>query len=54
MNEESICFIETLFRMIKTNEANKLKVKYTYSNMFGKATKRVLNDKNKEVAKNSL
>ena len=48
MNEESICFIEILFRMIKTNEANKLKVKYTYSNMFGKATKRVLNDKNKE------
>lgn len=48
--EDSICFTETLFRMEKNEETVKLPIEYTGEQMMGKATKRVMNDNEKEVA----
>lgn len=51
LNEDSICFTETLFRMKLTNKTHKLKIKYKAEKIFGKATKRVIKDENNDVAK---
>lgn len=52
-DENSICFTETLFRLIKNKDTHKLEIEYTAHDMMGKATKRVLKDKKKEVADES-
>ena len=49
IDSNSICFTESLFRMIKNNESKPLKINYKLEDIFGKATKRVINDKNKDL-----
>lgn len=53
LDENSICFTETLFRLVKNKETQKLKIEYNLSNIMGKATKRVIEDNSKEVANKS-
>lgn len=52
IDENSICFTESLFRMKLTNDTKKIKIKYKAKDIFGKATKRVLSDKNKDITTN--
>jgi len=52
-NEDSICFTETLFRLEKTNNTKTLPLKYKGSDIFGKATKRAISNKDKDVAESS-
>ena len=52
-DENCICFTETLFRLEKNSETKKLHIKFTAEDMMGKATKRVMEDKEKEVAVNN-
>lgn len=53
LDEQSICFTETLFRLEKTNKTKKIPIKYNGHEMMGKATKRVVNNKDNEVAEES-
>lgn len=50
IDDDSICFTETLFRMKLTKETKKLKITYRADNIFGKATKRVLKSDGSDVA----
>lgn len=52
IDDNSICFTESLFRMKLTGDTKKIKMKYKTKDIFGKATKRVLKDKNKDITKN--
>lgn len=49
-DDNSICFTETLFRMLKTKETRKIPINFTLKDMMGKATKRVMKDSSNEVA----
>ena len=49
IDQNSICFTESLFRMIKDKDTKPLKINYKLEDIFGKATKRVINDKNKDL-----
>lgn len=48
-NEDSICFTESLFRLKITNKTKKTKLNYQGKDIFGKATKRVIKDKNNDI-----
>lgn len=52
INEDSICFTESLFRLKLTNKTRKIKVSYQGQDVFGKATKRVIKNKNNDLIKN--
>jgi len=52
-NEDSICFTESLFRLKVTNKTKKIKINYQGKDVFGKATKRVIKDKSKDIAKDN-
>jgi len=52
INENSICFTESLFRMKLTKKTKKIKIKYKGKDVFGKATKRALKDKTKDIEQN--
>ena len=52
IDDDSICFTESLFRMKLTKVTKKIKVKYKGKDIFGKATKRALTDKNNDIIKN--
>ncbi len=49
INEDSICFTETLFRMKITKDTKTLKITYKGEDIFGKATKRVINNQDSDV-----
>lgn len=51
MNENSICFTESLFRMELTKDTKNIKLNYQGKDIFGKATKRVIKDRNNDVVK---
>lgn len=51
VNEDSICFTESLVRMELTNDTRKIKLNYQGKDIFGKATKRVINNRNNDVVK---
>lgn len=51
-DENSICFMESLFRLEVTSEIETIEIKYKGKDVFGKATKRVIQDLNKDVANN--
>ena len=50
IDDDSICFTETQFRMKITDKTKKIKITYKIDNIFGKATKRVLKDDNCDIA----
>lgn len=50
-NEDSICFTESLFRLKITSKTKKIKLNYQGKDVFGKATKRVIKDKNNDIVK---
>lgn len=49
-DDETICFTETMFRCEKTPDTNIIENNIELKDILGKATKRVIKDKNKEVA----
>ena len=51
MIDDSICFTESLVRMELTNDTRKIKLNYQGKDIFGKATKRVINNRNNDVVK---
>lgn len=53
-NDDSICFTETMFRLEKNINTVKLPIEYSSEQMMGKATKRVINNDDAEVAENSV
>lgn len=50
-DSKSICFTESLFRMEVTNETKILELEYKGKDIFGKATKRVINNRANDVVK---
>ncbi len=52
-DENSICFTESLFRMEVGKETKTLPLEYQLKDIFGKATKRVIANDKKDVAKKS-
>ena len=52
INANSICFTESLFRMVKDRNTKPIKINYRLEDIFGKATKRVMNDKNMDLDNN--
>lgn len=50
-DNNSICFTESLFRMETTKTTKTLPLDYTMSDIFGKATKRVIGNNKKDIAK---
>lgn len=52
IDENSICFTESLFRLKLTNKTKKIKISYQGQDVFGKATKRVIKDKNNDLTQN--
>lgn len=51
-DSSSICFTESLFRMEVTGETKVLELEYKGKDIFGKATKRVINNREDDVVKN--
>ena len=49
LNENSICFTESLIRMKKTKNTKKIPINFKGNDLFGKATKRTIGDKNADV-----
>ena len=49
-NEDSICFNETQFRLEVCSDTHPKKITYKYSDIYGKATKRVLKDKKNDLS----
>ena len=49
-DNESICFTETQFRLEVTPDTKVIKISYRGSDLYGKATKRVIKDKKNDVA----
>ena len=50
LNKKPICFNESLIRVEKTERTKPIKITYKKSDLFGKATKRVIKDFNKDPA----
>ena len=53
IDDDSICFTETQFRMKITDKTEKIKITYKVDNIFGKATKRVLKDAKCDIAEHN-
>lgn len=49
INSKSICFTESLFRLIKDRNSNTIKVSYKLEDIYGKAQKRAIKDKKNDL-----
>lgn len=49
INSKSICFTESLFRMIKSRDTHTIKVSYKLEDIYGKAQKRAIKDKKNDL-----